>query len=98
MRFKDDLQRELYYVSQIDYCYWMIQEMSEHKGVMQSPLEAMIDEATGFNKVKVKDQIDTAIYLVTVLIRCKKKLEYDVETDKEFLKEIKKLGKSNDAK
>lgn len=34
MKFKDDLQKEIYYRSQIDYCYWMIQEISQHKGEM----------------------------------------------------------------
>lgn len=28
MRFSDDLQREIYYRSQIDYCYWMLEEIS----------------------------------------------------------------------
>ena len=28
MRFADDLQREIYYRSQIDYCYWVLDTIS----------------------------------------------------------------------
>ncbi len=91
MRFKDELQRYLYYVSQIDYCYWVIKEVSKHTGKMESPLEAMIDKATGFDKELVIKQIDEIKYLSSVIIRCKKKLGYDVDNDKKFLKELKKL-------
>lgn len=96
MRFKDDLQKEIYYRSQIDYCYWMIQEISQHKGEMQSPLAAMIDEATGFSKAKMKEQIDNAIYLMKVVIRCKPKClaKYDVANDKKFLAELQKLKRA----
>ena len=88
MKFKDELQKQIYYRSQIDYCYWMIQNISNHKGEIQSPLEAMIDKATGFDKQKVKDALATVIYMVKTIIRCKGKIGYDTATDEEFLAEL----------
>lgn len=98
MKFKDDLQKEIHYRSQIDYCYWMLQEISQHHGQMQNPLAAMIDEATGFNKAKVKEKINDCIYLIKTVIRCKPKClaGYDVTEDKKFLKELNKLNSLTD--
>lgn len=98
MRFKDELQRQIYYRSQIDYSYWMIQEISRHNGKMQFPLAAMIDKATGFDKVKILERIDQVKYLVIVIIRCKKKLNYEVDEDKKFLKQLQKLEKETSNK
>jgi len=36
MKFKDDLQREIYYHSQIDYCYFVLGELSEQPQTIQS--------------------------------------------------------------
>ena len=91
MKFKDELQRQIYYRSQIDYSYWMIKEISGHNSKPQSPLEAMVDEATGFSKAKVKERVKEVKYLVSVIIRCKKKLDYDTENDRKLLSKLKKL-------
>lgn len=91
MRFKDELDRQLYYRVQIDYCYWMIQQISKHNAEIQSPLNAMIDRATGFDKAIVKSRIKDVKYCMSVVIRCKEKLGYDTKKDKSFLIEIKKL-------
>lgn len=91
MRFKDDLQRFIYYKSQIDYCYYAIQEICEQKGELKSPLEMMIDDATGYSKEKLLQRIDEAIYLIKVVIRCKPKCGFEVDSDKKFLSELKKF-------
>lgn len=93
MRFKDELQQQFYYRSQIDYSYWRIQYISNHSCEIQNPLEAMIDKATGFDKEKVKLKIDEVKYLVKVIIRCKKKIGYDTDRDKKFQTELNKLAR-----
>ena len=94
MRFKDELQRQIYYISQIDYSYWRIQEISKHKAKMQNPLEALIDKASGFEEAQVLGRIKEVKYLASVIIRCKKKLDYETDADKLFLKKIRKLEKN----
>jgi hypothetical protein len=91
MRFKDELQEQLYFISQIDYCYWRLQQISEDSSKTESPLAALIDEATGFDKAKIKDLTDQSKYLVSTIIRCKKKLEFDAKGDKELLKKLAEL-------
>lgn len=91
MRFKDELQRQIWYRSQIDYSYWMIQEISKHTGEMQSPIVAMVDKATGYDKVRLKENIKTVRRCIRTIINGKEKLGYDAEDDKRFLKELKKL-------
>lgn len=91
VRFKDELQRQIYYRGQIDYCYWLLQEMSEHTGERQNPLEAMIDKATGFNKEKVLQNIRQTKNLIGLIIKYKKKLGYATDADAELLKKIKKV-------
>ncbi len=93
MRFKDELQRQIYYRGQIDFCYWVIQELAKNKCELQTPLEAMIDKATGFNIQRTIDSIDQIKHMVSSIIRCKKKLGYDPVKDKEFLKKLKDYEK-----
>ena len=93
MRFKDELQRQIYYRSQIDYSYWRIQEISKHNAKMQSPLDALIDEASGFQEVHVLERIKEVKYLASVIIRCKARLGYETKADKQFLYKIRKLEK-----
>lgn len=93
MRFKDELQRQLYYRSQIDYSYWRIQEISKHNAKMQSPLEALIDKASGFEEAQVLERIEEVKYLAQCIIRCKARLGYETKPDKQFLYKIRKLEK-----
>lgn len=89
MRFKDPLQKYIYYSSQIDYSYYMIQEISKHNGKMESPLIAMVDRATGFDRAKVKERIKDVRFLISTVIRCKEKLGYDASNDRKFKTELK---------
>jgi hypothetical protein len=97
MRFENDIQKEIYYTSQIDYCYWAIKKISENSDEPKHPLYSMIDEATGFNKANIENQIDEIIYLIKTIIRCKEKCpnKYDTNLDKEFLKKLNKIKLSN---
>ena len=94
MRFENDFQRELYYTSQIDCCYFILSEFSKTKDDLRSPIEMMIDKATGFDKKMLLDKVDDVIDLVKTIIRCKKKLECDTDNDAKFLKELRNFKKS----
>ena len=91
MRFESELQKELYYRSQIYFCYFGIQLISGHMNKPQSPLEAMVDKATGFDKANVKERIKEVRSLIRTIIRCKGKMGYDNSGDKEFLHKLKSL-------
>lgn len=90
MRFRDDLERFLYYTSQIDYCYWVLSTMNKGEKD-RTPIEIMIDVQTGFQKSKDVEALKSAIYHIGVIIRCKKALEYDTKQDGKTLYKIKKL-------
>jgi hypothetical protein len=94
MRFENDFQRELYYTSQIDCCYFILSEFSKTKDDLRSPIEIMVDKVTGFDKKMLLDKVDDVIDLVKTIIRCKKKLEYDTDDDAKFLKELRNFKKS----
>jgi len=91
MRFKDELQKYIYYKSQIDYCYYMLEAIINNKQPDKSPINMLIDKATGFDKELLKREKENIQYLVSVMIRCKTKIGHETENDKKFLKEIKKL-------
>ena len=95
MRFKDELQRQIYYRSQIDYSYWRIQEISKHNAEMQNPLDALIDKATGFDEAQVLERIKEVKHLAQCIIRCKARLGYETIPDKQFLYKIRKLEKES---
>jgi hypothetical protein len=90
VRFKDDLQRWIYYKSQIDYCYFQIKKIQEGLQKPISPIERMVDKATGAdiaNEIKI---VDGLIYLVKTMIRCKCKINEDgIDADKGFLSLLK---------
>ena len=91
MRFKDSVQRELHYRSQIDYCYYAIREIDKEHNKPKSPLVAAVDRATGYGKEKDKIHTSTVIGLMKTVVRCKTALGIDCDGDKEALKAALKL-------
>lgn len=91
MKFKDALQKELYYRAQIDYYYWLLHEIAEPKDEAKSPIEALIDEATGYNEAKVKQNIKHVKDMVKSIIKWKEKIDCDTEPDKKLLEKLKTL-------
>lgn len=59
MRFKDDLQRHLYYQSQIDYCYWSIKKLSESKEDIHEVTDSLVEIIRRIIKLKSKLNFDT---------------------------------------
>lgn len=93
MRFKDELQKEIYYISQIDYCYWQISEIAKEKYIPVDPITNLINQVTGFTKAQDKSKILELIYLMGVIIRCKTKLGYEVDNDVQFKEKLRGIKK-----
>jgi hypothetical protein len=93
MRFRNPLQREIYYISQIDFCYFALQEMESDSIEKLRPIESIIDSATGIDKHLIQQKIDSSIELLKCIIKCKKILSYDISDDIYFLHKLNKLRK-----
>jgi len=91
MRFKDNIQKWIYYTGQIDYCYYRIKSLSDKLNEPKTPIDAMIDKASGFSKQQFDEIAKEIKYLSGVIIKCKKKLGYETATDESLLETIKKL-------
>lgn len=61
-------------IAEIDYLYYCLESMME-KEKKRSPMDKMIDEASGFDKAKIKE----AKSIIRMIERRKKKLETIVE-------------------
>lgn len=75
--------------AQIDYCYYMIEQMYADVQKPLAPIEHLIDITTGYSKERIKKNKDTAIELLKTIIDCKKKIEADYSNDEKVLKNIK---------
>ena len=93
MRFQNGLQREIYYIGQIDFCYFALNEMSADSIEKLSPIESMVKSATGMDRHLIEQQITSSIELVKCIIKCKKKLSYDIDADKELLVKLRKINR-----
>lgn len=82
---------------QIDYCYYMLEEMSKPQKLL-SPIEIAIDNATGYKSAKEKETCKTAISLLKCIIKNKKFIEADFSGDAKALKELKECYKNMDYK
>lgn len=81
----------------IDLCYHQLEQLRAQVGVPQkSGLEAMIDEATGYQHQKFIDQVNTSIDLVNQIIESKKFIEADISGDEKLLKGLMTIKKSID--
>jgi hypothetical protein len=71
--------------AQIDYCHYMLEEINNQLGRSLSPIEQMVDSATGYGEVRIKEYAKNAIELLKTIIDCKKKIEADYSKDEEAL-------------
>lgn len=78
---------------QIDYCYYMINELKRRMEIPLSPLEKMIDVATGYGKAKTQEDIKTCINLLQTIIENKKIIEADYSYDQEMIDGLSELSK-----
>lgn len=74
--------------TRIDFNYWQLQKAYSEL-FEKSPIEGMIDKATGYDEKLLAD----AITIIEDIIRDKEFIEADTVRDRETLEQIKKLQK-----
>lgn len=75
-------------IGRIDYGYWILNQLNEQLDY-QTPVEKMINVATGFDK----ETLICAISAVKDIVKCKKIAGYDNSVDKKYLAQLRKLLK-----
>jgi len=75
--------------SEIDLCYYGLKMLQEEISKPIYGINKMIDDATGFTKVKNKENRETAIALVERIIAAKKVIEADYSNDELMLNQLK---------
>lgn len=73
----------------IEYCYWRIKQLGKELNKSQSPLDQMIDDATGYGDKVYQGHKAETIELLESVIENKKIIEADYSGDAEFLEKIK---------
>lgn len=78
--------------AKVDYCYYALQEMSKRLTATQSPLDRMIDNATGYSKAKYQEYKEETIELLEQVIKAKKVIGANYDNDKKALEAARKLN------
>lgn len=76
--------------AEIDLCYSGLKTLQEEISKPITGIDKMIDDATGFTKVKNKENRETIIALVERIITAKKIIEADFSNDELMLNQLKK--------
>lgn len=78
--------------ARIDYCYYALQEIAFEKPKQLSPIELMIDKASGYDKAQQKEVFESVKSLFEEIIRSKKLIEADYSKDELALYKILQLN------
>ena len=81
----------------IEGCYFLINKIQENLKREDSPIEIMIDRASGFSQYQAIKEGRFLIQTLKTIISCKKKIEADYSVDEELLNELLKLKLSKKA-
>lgn len=79
----------------IDFAYAGLEDLQNELAIPVPTINAMVDKATGYDKIQNKKTIKTAISLIETVIKNKKIIEADYSGDEKFLNELKSLTPSN---
>ena len=82
-----NIQKELEALITIDLCYYRLKDLHFDLSRSKSPINTMIDEATGYDKEQIKD----VIILMEDLIKAKKFISADYSADIKLLKQVRLL-------
>lgn len=85
------MDKTIQYIGEIDYCYSWLQEIQKSLSINRSPLERMVDVATGFDASQFDKAKKEGIYLIKHIIKRKKQIESDWSGDEKALQEIMNL-------
>jgi len=70
----------------IDCCYYLLQEAQNKLSKSKSPVEIMIDKATGYDKLEIEQMKKDVIDLLNQIIEAKKIIEVDYDNERKILK------------
>jgi len=79
-------------IAQIDCCYFLMEEAGKRTEKPITPFERMIDDATGYGKMRDDKLREYLIDLARQIIECKKKIGADYSCDEKFMSELINLG------
>lgn len=88
------MDKAIQYIGEIDYCYFCLQEIQKSLSIARSPLERMVDAATGFDAAQFDRAKKEGIYLIKHIIKRKKQIDRDYSGDEKALQEIINLKAS----
>jgi hypothetical protein len=77
--------------AQIDLMYFGLRNILKKIEFPRSPLEIMVDDATGFQKSQTTKNIKDSIEIIENIIRCKKTIEAPIDSDEKLLNQLKNL-------
>lgn len=78
----------------IDYCHYMLAEIQKDMNKKRSPIDIMIDNASGYSKAKADEVSNQIISLFEEIIKNKRILGAPISGNVKSLKEIKKMVSS----
>jgi len=78
-------------LSEIDASYFLLGQLMEDLSKPEPPINMIIDKATGYAKVKRKQDKSTAIALLESIIKNKKKVNMDYSDAEKTLEQVKAL-------
>ncbi|MES2382351.1 MAG: hypothetical protein V4538_14995 [Bacteroidota bacterium] len=74
----------------VDAGYYLLRQYQEHLSKPQSPIEKMIDEATGYGMERVRRERKEIAEILKDIIKAKKFIEADYSKDEEMLNKLTK--------
>ena len=75
----------------IDASYYLLKDLLKELQVKRSPIEVMVDDATGYGADKLAKQKKEATELLKTVIENKKIIEADYSDDEKALNQIREL-------
>jgi hypothetical protein len=76
----------------IDYCYYCLRDLTAKLGFPKSPIDRLVDEATGASKTETYSAAMSAIDMLEEVIKAKQVIDADYSADIEAIKVIKEIA------
>jgi len=79
--------------AEVDFCYLQLKILYEEVSKEISPINKMVDDVTGRTQSKLKENRESAIYLLNKVIKAKKIIEADYSGDETMLSKLLLIDK-----
>lgn len=77
--------------AEIDYCYYMLEELQKELSTPKDAITIMVDRASGYGEARTKELKESSIELLKTIIKNKKIIEADYSNDEKTLEAIKQI-------